>query len=152
MMSVCFSVAGAPCEGARVATTPPSSLALLLHDLLIALILGGLGLAEDAADLQDFGFVILRAVHATLELLRVQVAAALRDAAGLQMQSNFLRALRHLLDLLPPDEQFALGLDEFGAAAQPGAGLLEDAVAPGSAKVVVAEIREDQHHGHDGKD
>src|SRR4029077_6895913 len=102
-------------------------------------------------DLQDFALVILGAVHATLELLRAQVAATLRDAASLQMQSNFLRALGQLLDLLPAHEHFAFGLEDFGAAAQLCGGLVEDAVAP-RPRAVVDEIREDQRHAGDGKD
>jgi len=77
--------------------------------------------------------------------------APLRHAASLQVQSNFLRALGQLLDLLPPDEHFAFALEKFRAATHFGRGLVEDAVALRS-KEVVAKIRDDQHHARDGQD
>jgi hypothetical protein len=68
-----------------------------------------------------------------------------------QQAFNFLRALGQLLDLLPAHEHFAFGLEDFGAAAELGGGLVEDAVALRSQQVV-PEIRDDQHHAREGKD
>jgi hypothetical protein len=57
----------------------------LVRELSFALLLGLLRNADDVRDLNDFRFVLLRAVHADLKLLRRYGALILPNAARFQM-------------------------------------------------------------------
>jgi hypothetical protein len=75
------------------------------------------GLFDVGYDLNDFCFVLLRSIHADLELICVQRASPLRDTTCFQMKSDLLGAFGQFLHSLTAKRQFACDVEELRISA-----------------------------------
>ena len=112
-----------------------------------------LGIRDGAADLHDPGLVVVDLLEAGLVLPGVERAFAARpQTAGLEMQRNLLGTLGQRLDLSAPDDQLALRLDHLEGNAQVVCRLLEQPIAFGSEKTLIAEVESNAEKPRDRDD
>ena len=92
-------------------------LCFLLGELGFLLFFCCFGLFDVVYDLNDFCFIILRAIHADLELICIQCAGPLRDATCFQMKRDLLGAFGQFLHCFTAERQFACEVDELQISA-----------------------------------